>query len=113
MELFSKKKGIPAQRGIQMRNDFSKLTIFLFLIVASMFFVSLFFVGEVIAGECGSYTTCMTEADGSKTCITVDKPCPPKKSTDTVHGSPGTDHTPPPKKENPPPKKKGSESTNK
>jgi hypothetical protein len=91
-----------------MRNAFSKSTTFLFLIVASIFFI-----GEAIAGDCGSYTTCMTEADGSQKCITVDKPCPPKKSTDTVHGSPSTGNTTPPKKENPPPKKKGSESTNK
>ena len=93
-----------------MRNTLSKLTASLFLIGATMLFV-----GEAVAGECGSTRTCMTEASGAQTCIVVDKPCPPKSSTDTVHGSTDTVHSSPPPKETPPKKepRKGSESTSK
>ncbi len=91
-----------------MRNTLSNLIALLCLICTSTLFIE-----KAVAAGCGSYTTCMTEADGTQTCITVDRPCPiksepPVTSTDTVHGSTDTVHgTPPPDK----PKKKGSEAT--
>lgn len=84
-----------------MRNARSNSITFLFLI-------GMLFVGIAVAKDC-PYTTCMTEADGSQTCVTV--PCPTKPTTPTTPTNPTkpampTKPTTPPVKPAP---RKGSE----
>ncbi len=89
----------PARKFHALSNRYMRrVTISLLLI----FFHTLFWKNVAVA-----YTTCMTEADGRRTCIEVSKPTPqqlppPTTSTTTATSPPAN---------NPPPKKKGTETT--